>query len=244
MKIPDKAAACSLPKVSDMLLATIRAEKEKAQQVQEVRKQMEEMRKQLAAKDNQLSTTANMQEINAAVSRSTRRFQEIVNETMFACPRCKKQYTPDFTGCMAITCPNCKCGFCPLCLKDCGDTRGAHDHFQNQECPWVPNRENFDRAHGNYWPQNDTPTARDMLVNRRVDHLSEFFLGIANPTVRNLTIQECRKDLQLIDVPDNIINWWFLKGEEGNGSEEGSSSDGEESIEVINISDDSDSEKN
>ena len=57
-------------------------------------------------------------------------------------------------------------------------------------------------------------------------------------------------------MPDNIINSWCLEGEEGNageegngsgegnGSEEGSSSDSEESIEVINISDDSDSEKN
>ncbi len=32
----------------------------------------------------------------------------------------------DFEGCFALTCSRCACGFCALCLQDCG--RDAHAH--------------------------------------------------------------------------------------------------------------------
>ena len=43
------------------------------------------------------------------------------------CPRCKAAFL-DFDGCLAITCRQhrCHCGFCGVCLEDCGDD--AHEH--------------------------------------------------------------------------------------------------------------------
>ena len=38
----------------------------------------------------------------------------------------------DFTGCCALTCTNCNCGFCSWCLLDCGGD--AHRHVAN--CPY------------------------------------------------------------------------------------------------------------
>jgi hypothetical protein len=44
------------------------------------------------------------------------------------CPRtmCNAAFL-DFEGCFALQCSQCKCGFCALCLKDCG--RDAHAHL-------------------------------------------------------------------------------------------------------------------
>ena len=44
-----------------------------------------------------------------------------------ACPRCGAAFL-DFDGCMALTCasPGCGCGFCAVCLEDCGGD--AHSH--------------------------------------------------------------------------------------------------------------------
>ena len=44
-----------------------------------------------------------------------------------ACPRCGQVFM-DFDGCFALTCsrPDCGCGFCAKCLKDCG--KDAHGH--------------------------------------------------------------------------------------------------------------------
>ena len=41
------------------------------------------------------------------------------------CPRCSAAFL-DFTGCFALTCHRCHCGFCAWCLTDCGGD--AHRH--------------------------------------------------------------------------------------------------------------------
>jgi hypothetical protein len=40
----------------------------------------------------------------------------------------------DFSGCCALTCHYCKCGFCALCQLDCG--QNAHPHVK--QCPLNP----------------------------------------------------------------------------------------------------------
>ena len=35
------------------------------------------------------------------------------------CPRCSAVFL-DFTGCFALTCHRCNCGFCGCCPADCG----------------------------------------------------------------------------------------------------------------------------
>ncbi len=42
------------------------------------------------------------------------------------CPRCKTPFV-EFEGCLALVCGSCRCGFCALCLRDCG--HDAHEHF-------------------------------------------------------------------------------------------------------------------
>jgi hypothetical protein len=42
-----------------------------------------------------------------------------------ACPRCSAAFL-DFTGCFALTCHRCRCGFCAWCLADCGTDAHAH----------------------------------------------------------------------------------------------------------------------
>ena len=41
------------------------------------------------------------------------------------CPRCGAAFL-DFTGCFALTCHRCNCGFCGWCLADCGADAHAH----------------------------------------------------------------------------------------------------------------------
>lgn len=51
----------------------------------------------------------------------------IDNILTLKCPRCGQAFV-DFNGCMALTCSRggCGCGFCALCLKDCGTDAHAH----------------------------------------------------------------------------------------------------------------------
>jgi len=48
------------------------------------------------------------------------------NDLVLKCPKCAVAFI-DFDGCLALTCENCKAGFCALCLENCGD---AHNHLQ------------------------------------------------------------------------------------------------------------------
>ena len=49
---------------------------------------------------------------------ATYRVRLIESHLNLKCPRCLKVFH-DFTGCLALTC-TCGCGFCGLCLRDCG----------------------------------------------------------------------------------------------------------------------------
>ena len=53
--------------------------------------------------------------------------RELLNDK---CPRCQTVFL-DFTGCCALTCRRCGCGFCAWCLADCGGD--AHQHVAH--CP-------------------------------------------------------------------------------------------------------------
>ena len=44
------------------------------------------------------------------------------------CPRCLQAFL-DFSGCFALRCSMCPCGFCGWCLKDCGSD--SHSHVMN-----------------------------------------------------------------------------------------------------------------
>jgi hypothetical protein len=54
--------------------------------------------------------------------------QHIIERILtLSCPRCDQAFA-NFDGCWALTCSRqgCGCGFCALCLKDCGSDAHAH----------------------------------------------------------------------------------------------------------------------
>lgn len=74
--------------------------------------------------------TAEFQRIQAikdAVERRAEliRVDVIDNVLTLRCPQCRLAFL-DFSGCLALTCSMCQCGFCAWCLKDCGVDAHAH----------------------------------------------------------------------------------------------------------------------
>ena len=63
--------------------------------------------------------------------------RELLNDK---CPRCQAVFL-DFTGCCALTCPRCNCGFCAWCLQDCG--ADAHQHVAGCRSNLAPGRSVF-----------------------------------------------------------------------------------------------------
>jgi len=67
---------------------------------------------------------------SAAKARLQDAKKHIVDKILtLACPRCGQAFL-DFEGCCALTCSRqgCGCGFCALCMKDCGTD--AHKHVE------------------------------------------------------------------------------------------------------------------
>ncbi len=58
---------------------------------------------------------------------------------LLRCPRCKRVFL-DYSGCAALTCDSCMCGFCACCLKDCGNN--AHPHLA-EGCAANPNGKDY-----------------------------------------------------------------------------------------------------
>ena len=61
--------------------------------------------------------------------RARRLFNELTTKLNL---RCKTAFL-DYDACNALTCgvPDCNAKFCAICLKDCGDSRNAHQHVQD-----------------------------------------------------------------------------------------------------------------
>jgi predicted Zn-ribbon and HTH transcriptional regulator len=84
-----------------------------------------------AAELNELQRRLEEEERREAVDRAERlrkMRQHIVEEVVnLRCPRCRAVFA-DYDGCDALKCPmaGCGCGFCALCLADCG--ADAHQH--------------------------------------------------------------------------------------------------------------------
>lgn len=60
------------------------------------------------------------------------------------CPRCPARFD-EYMGCNALRCEECGCGFCGLCLLDCGSD--AHEHYLFTRGPDYFNRPLFERTH-------------------------------------------------------------------------------------------------
>lgn len=81
-------------------------------------------------------TQAKIEELKAKLAKATgdseqfivdkHRLEIIDNILTLKCPRCKLAFL-DYSGCSAVVCAGCACGFCSYCLEDCG--KDAHEHF-------------------------------------------------------------------------------------------------------------------
>ena len=74
------------------------------------------------------------------------------------CPRCAQAFE-SYNGCAALTCSNtqCGCGFCAICLEDCGGD--AHGHCQ--------------QVHGGY--SVSTPQWKEMMRALKQKRLEKYW---------------------------------------------------------------------
>jgi hypothetical protein len=80
-------------------------------------------REKILAKEYEGQIATLRLQVMDAVGRHVRHCREVIMNTL--CPRCKVAIAYE-GGCLAITCKNCKCGFCAFCMEDQG--ADAHTH--------------------------------------------------------------------------------------------------------------------
>ena len=122
--------------------------------------------------------------------------KHIVDELMtLKCPRegCRQAFV-DFTGCFALTCSRCNCGFCAWCLDDCGND--AHKHVAGcrvnpQDGGVYGTKEAFDR-----WQEE-----------RRKGKVREYLQGIESEEVREQVVAACRKDFEDLNMGDLVAEF-------------------------------------
>lgn len=107
------------------------------------------------------------------------------------CPRCRAAFL-DFSGCFALTCGRCqpRCGFCAFCLEDCGED--AHRHVANCPLNAIPGK-------GVFGSQQDFEQGQ---LKRRKDLVIEHLRTIDDQQVRDQVIDQCRTDLEDLQMHD------------------------------------------
>ena len=80
-----------------------------------------------------------------ALAERVRQHRLVIAERLLLlrCPRCAVVFS-DYSGCNALVCGKCGCGFCAVCLKDCG--RDAHPHHREAHGDYF-DRALFERTH-------------------------------------------------------------------------------------------------
>ena len=81
-----------------------------------------------------------------ALAERARQHRGVIAERdlLLRCPRCAFPFD-DYDGCNALTCRRCGCGFCALCLTDCG--ADAHTHYGATHAGDIFNRPRFEETH-------------------------------------------------------------------------------------------------
>jgi len=104
------------------------------------------------------------------------------------CPRCKRAFL-DYTGCAALTCDGCGCGFCAKCLKDCG--HDAHAHAKQCRGPGLPGVQQV--CDGYYLKQEDFDRLNLQVARLKVlDYLDEK----VPPHLRRDVVKACEADFR------------------------------------------------
>ena len=130
-----------------------------------------------------------------AEEREIRKHHTYITEKLLnlACPQCKTTFL-DFDGCFALKCRNCPCGFCAMCLEDCGDD--AHRHVGH--C-----REGGQLHQGVY----GTKAEIDNIQKRRRERLVREYLQTIPNNIRGNIAQRCQKEFQDLGFPNIVIEF-------------------------------------
>ena len=113
------------------------------------------------------------------------------NLLTLACPRCKAAFV-DFEGCFALQCSQCPCGFCAMCLKDCGTD--AHGHVANCQ-------EGQAGLHNGVF--GDKRQFEDIQKRRKGRLVREYLNNVPHGMQQRLA-QRCEKDFQDLGL-QNIV---------------------------------------
>eukprot|EP00466_Bigelowiella_natans_P007583 jgi/Bigna1/71226/fgenesh1_pg.15_\ len=101
-------------------------------------------------------------------------------EALDSCPRCKVGFM-GFTGCFAVKCDNCGCGFCAWDLVDCGED--AHEHVR--ECA------NNKNSGGYFGTEEQYRAAKHGRITRKL----RSYLNSRN-NIAHEVVAECKVGLQ------------------------------------------------
>ena len=75
-------------------------------------------------------------EARRAGNPDVKKHREAISQILtLKCPRCSRAFF-DYSGCAAVKCDGCGCGFCAKCFNDCG--ADAHDHTSKCRGPGIP----------------------------------------------------------------------------------------------------------
>ena len=122
------------------------------------------------------------EEAKSALEKEAGRHRKRIEEEVMTlrCPRCAQAFE-SYNGCAALTCSNtqCKCGFCAICLQDCGGD--AHEHCQ--------------QVHGGY--SVSTLRWKEMMRALKQKRLEEY--------LQNINDEDVKKEL----LNDNSIRGHF-----------------------------------
>jgi serine/threonine protein kinase len=113
----------------------------------------------------------------------------IVNDILnLCCPRCKAVFV-DFSGCFALTCSQCNCGFCAWCLTDCGDN--AHPHVRSCNDNVMPGRNVYGDLE--LWKRTNSL--------RRRARVMQYLTGtVRDRDVARSILRECARELRDVNI--------------------------------------------
>jgi hypothetical protein len=135
-------------------------------------------------REKEIARLQRMSEEERAVEKHAQHIEDRICN--LRCPRCELVFV-DFVGCFALKCPSCSCGFCALCLADCGSD--AHSHVA--QC-------GAGRLHSTYFG-TDSVFANAQQVQRQL-RLDEYLRTISSSLIHNLVcdrIAVSARDLSL-----------------------------------------------
>lgn len=165
-----------------------------------VDKALKEQEARLKREHDRLMAIADEEERNAARIR----LDIVENVLTLRCPRCKVAFL-DYEGCAALTCSNCRAGFCSMCLKDCGHDAHAHVvHCPQNNTRSVYVREEVFKEHHRLRQEN--------IINKRLRELPAKTRGLLlNRINKELADLRINIDVQLLNNQEPKTKFSFFR---------------------------------